>query len=124
MSKTSEKISAKVKHFWGAHKVWRVVILFAAFVFVISPLISGVISFVKDGTNPLEEVKNSLVNLVMVPLGLLVAVVAFFILNFIIDLLIPDPHCPNCGGEGRKDAWVNANTPTGVCFACHGTGRR
>ena len=41
MSKTSEKISAKVKHFWGAHKVWRVVILFAAFVFVISPLISA-----------------------------------------------------------------------------------
>ena len=124
MSKTSAKITAKVKHFWGAHKVWRVVIVFAAFVFVIGPLISGVIDFVKDGTNPLEEVKNSLVNLVIFPLYLIGLVAVLFIGNFILDLFLPDPHCPKCGGEGRNDAWVNANTPTGVCFACHGTGQR
>ena len=124
MSKTSEKISAKVKHFWGAHKVWRVVIVIAAFVFVIGPLISGVIDFVKDGTNPLEEVKNSLVNLIVFPLYLIGLVAVLFIGKVILDLFLPDPHCPNCGGEGRNDAWVNANTPSGVCFACHGTGRR
>ena len=81
MSKTSEKISAKVKHFWGAHKVWSLVLGFLFVVFVVVPVIGVLVDFLKDGSDPIEGLKTEAMELVQI-IGLgIIAVIVLVLLS-------------------------------------------
>lgn len=81
MSKTSAKINAKVKHFWGAHKVWSLVLGFLFVVSVVLPVIGVLVDFLKDGSDPVEGLKTEAMVLVQIIGSGIIAVIVLVLLS-------------------------------------------
>jgi hypothetical protein len=92
MSKFLKKMQATLKSYWHHHKVWSVIIGFIVFTIFVSPVISALIGFVKDGTNPITSLKNS--ESAEIVVGLVFFAICFFLYELI----------PSGGGSPKGDA--------------------
>jgi len=118
MGKVTEAASNKAKEFWMKYRFRSVLVLFALYWIVISPLMAAGGSLL-DGNNPFSTFISEFRSNGAMILGLVIAGVLFWIIANVGD----SGQCPNCNGKGRRDEWVNAKTPSGVCFTCHGSGK-
>ena len=102
MSKFLKKTQATLKSYWHHHKVWSVIIGLIVFTIFVSPVISAVIGFVKDGTSPIESLKNS--ESAEIVVGLVFFTICFFLYELI----------PSGGGSPKGDALSNLENRTAL----------